>query len=489
MAEKKTRFTKSKIVCTIGPATNQSDMLRKMIEAGMDVARLNFSHGTHDDHRKVFDLIRETSDKIAILCDIQGPKIRVGMMNENKRFMLKRGQEYTITNRDILGDDKIISTSYKSLPKEVNSGDFLYVNDGIIALKVKSIENEEDIVCEVVAGGEISSRKGINIPKEISAKVPTKKDVEDLKFIASLEADYVAVSFVSNTSDIHRVKEILEREGANIPIISKIERPNAVKNIESIIKESQAIMVARGDLGVELNPWKVPAIQKEIIKKCNRAGKPVICATQVLDSMTQNPIPTRAEASDCFNAIYEGADAVMLSGETSVGDYPLETIEMMERIIKEAETAMPHRDPSYYDSHSRELRNLEILGHLIATSIFQLEERGEDLNKLCILVITNEYATSANVSKYRPPVPILVVTSNQKLYRQLFLQWGVEAIHLPFFADALTTNLMAVEEGYKAGYLSQGDNIIMISESVISKEVTNNLGFYSVDDILSFGKI
>ncbi|MHC1590893.1 MAG: pyruvate kinase [Candidatus Helarchaeales archaeon] len=481
-------FTKSKIVCTIGPATNNRQALKQMIEAGMDIARLNFSHGTHDDHQETFNMIRELSDKIAILCDIQGPKIRVGMMRDDKRYMLQRGQEYIITSRDLLGDDKIISTSYKPLPSEVQPGDFLYVNDGIIALKVKEVRNGTDIVCEVVSGGEISSRKGINVPKEISARVPTEKDVKDLKFIAELNADFVAVSFVSNEQDIHRVREILKNAGDEIPLIAKIERPAAVENIDSIIKTSNGIMVARGDLGVELNPWKVPSIQKEIIRKCNRAGKPVICATQVLDSMTHNPIPTRAEASDCFNAIYEGADAVMLSGETSIGDYPIESIKMMEKIIREAERAIPYRNPSRYDSHSKDLKNLEILGHLIATALVQFEERGDDLNSISILVVTNDFSTSANVSKYRPPVPILVVTSDQRLYRQLYLQWGVEAIHIPFFADALTTNLMAVEEGYKAGYIRKGDKIILVSESVISKEITNVLGFYEVDEVLDFGK-
>lgn len=488
MSKKERIFTKSKIVCTLGPACNNETTLKQMIEAGMDVARLNFSHGTHDDHSKIFNMVRGISERIAILCDIQGPKIRVGKMAEDKRYFLERGQKYTITSRDILGNGEIVGTEYKRLPKEVEKGDRLYINDGIIAMTVDEVKDGTDVICEVLAGGEISSRKGMNIPKDISAKVPTKKDIEDLEFIATLGADYVAVSFVSESSDVKRVQDLLKKEGADIPLISKIERPRAVKNFNAILEVSQGIMVARGDLGVEMNPWMVPAIQKEIILKANRAGKPVICATQVLDSMTHTPIPTRAEASDCFNAIYEGADAVMLSGETSVGDYPVDTIRMMENIITEAENAMPRRDPNYYDSHSKELKNLEVLGHLISTAVQEFKERGDDLSRLCIVVVTNDFATSANVSKYRPAVPILVVTADESLYRQLFLQWGVEAIRVPFFADALTTNLIAVEEGAKHGYLHKGDKIIMISESILSTEVTNVLGFYSVDEILKFGQ-
>ncbi len=484
MEGKKKRVTRSKIVCTIGPASNSEQMIRELINAGMDVARLNLSHGTHESHTETFNRIRNVSEKIAILFDIQGPKIRIGDIKDKKTYFLKLGDQFTLTSRDIEGNNEIVSVSYKKLPAEVDPGDLLYINDGLVGLKVLEVTNGTDIKCEVITGGEISSHKGINAPNvKITAKVPTEKDIADLKLAARLKPDYIAASFVSSANDVENVKKVILEEGISVPIISKIERPIAVKDFDSILEASDGIMVARGDLGVEVQSENVPGLQKNMIRKCNRVGKPVICATQMLDSMQWNPIPTRAEASDVFNAIFDGADAVMLSGETAVGDYPLESIKMMEKIIINAENSMPPLDLYQYDSKSPS--NSEILAHA-GLVILRLIEHHRKSKLDAIVVITRSGHTAKMISKFRPNTPIFAVTFDKAIYRKLFLLWGVEAFIIKQLSDLDSINKSAVETVYNQGYVSMDDTILISSGSdLVPHMQTTSISLFSVKDIIS----
>jgi pyruvate kinase len=491
METKRKRVTRSKIVCTIGPSTWSEEMIKKLIDAGMDVARLNLSHGTHESHTETFNRIREISDKLAILFDIQGPRIRLGKINgdesNDKKYILKLGDTYTLTSRDVEGNGEIASITYKELPSEVQPGDTLYINDGIVGLQVLCVENGTDIKCDVISGGEISSHKGINAPNvTMTAKVPTKKDIKDLKLAAKLEPEYVAASFVSSADDVNDVQKIIEDGGVSIPIISKIERPIAIKNFDSILEASDGIMVARGDLGVEMQSENVPILQKEIIRKCNKVGKPVICATQMLDSMQWNPIPTRAEASDVFNAIFDGADAVMLSGETAVGKYPIQSVKMMEKIIINAENSMPPVDLQYYDSISPS--NSEILAHAGMVILRQIElHRKTKLD--AIIVITRSGHTAKMISKYRPNVPIFAVTFDKKVYRKSFLFWGVEAMFIDAKEKLHAMVQDAVKRVYNEGYVELDDTIIISSGSdLVPHQKTTSIGLFTVSDIIGEDK-
>ncbi|MHA1384194.1 MAG: pyruvate kinase [Candidatus Helarchaeota archaeon] len=483
MDKKPKRITRSKIVCTIGPATSSEEMIKELIDAGMDFARLNFSHGTHESHTNTYNRIREISEKIGIIFDIQGPKIRLGKMKDNKKYFLKMGDIFTITSRDIEGNNIIASTTYKELPAEVNPGDLIYINDGIVGLNVLNIENGTDIKCEVVTGGEISSHKGINVPNvKFAAKVPTEKDKSDLRLAAKLYPEYIAASFVSSADDVKNIKNLLQDEGAEIPIISKIERPIAIRQFDSILEISDGIMVARGDLGVEMQSENVPILQKEIIRKCNRVGKPVICATQMLDSMQWNPIPTRAEASDVFNAIFDGADAVMLSGETAVGKYPLNSVKMMEKIIINAENSMPPVDLHYFDSNSP--TNSEILSHAGMIILREIEHhRKAKLD--AIIVVTRSGYTARMISKYRPNVPIFAITFDKTTFRRLFLLWGVEAMYIDRLKNLYEIIKTSVEEVYKKGYLELEDTILISSGSdLVPHMQTTSISLYNVKDII-----
>ncbi|MHA2128432.1 MAG: pyruvate kinase, partial [Promethearchaeota archaeon] len=316
-----------KVVSTIGPASSSKQMLKKLIEAGVDIFRLNFSHGTGEEKRELVERIRSVNEYTGILADIQGPKIRVGKFKDEKSYSLNIGQEVTVFEKEILGDQDQFSVPLEGFLRSMKVGEVFFINDGIIKIRVRSKANDH-IIGEVLAGGMISDRKGVNIPAgELKQRVPTEKDVKDLELIAELDPEYVAISFVSDGSDVLHVKRILENFGNdNIKLISKIERPIALDNFDEILEVSDGIMVARGDLGVEIDPDKVPLEQKEMIYKCNKEGKPVIVATQMLESMINAPIPTRAEANDVFNAVFDGSDAVMLSGETAVGKYPTNAV-------------------------------------------------------------------------------------------------------------------------------------------------------------------
>ncbi|MEJ2628189.1 MAG: pyruvate kinase, partial [bacterium] len=327
---------RAKIVCTLGPSTNTHEKIAALAKAGMDVARLNFSHGTHREHENIIKIIRRVSKElnrpIAILQDLQGPKIRVQTFSQGS-VDLKSGNDFILTTRNVKGDEKRVSVSYTSFNRDVQVGDIILLDDGLIRLKVKKIEGK-DVHCRVIYGGILSDHKGVNLPgSRLSVKALTQKDKKDLEFGLEKEVDYIALSFVQQPKDIKEIKSLIAKHKKNIPVVAKIEKPQAVETIDEIVEIADVIMIARGDLGVELNPEEVPAIQKHIISLCNQKGVPVITATQMLDSMIHNPRPTRAEASDVANAILDGTDAVMLSGETAAGQYPVESVKMMHRII------------------------------------------------------------------------------------------------------------------------------------------------------------
>ncbi len=337
-------FRHSKIVCTIGPATRSPRMIRRLLEAGMDVARLNFSHGTHQEHAHSIAMLRDAAIEhekpIAILADLQGPKIRTGPLAGSRPVQLRAGQRFVITTSRILGDSTRVNTTFTPLPREVHRGDRILLSDGLIELRVRQVRGRE-VICEVVNGGALGEHKGINLPG-IKLRVPalTPKDRADLAFALKHGANYIAVSFVRRPEDVLLAKSLVRRAGLDTPVIAKLEKPEAIGNLAAILRAADGVMVARGDLGVEMSPERVPVVQKTIIARAREFRKPVITATQMLESMTENPRPTRAEASDVANAVFDGSDAVMLSAETATGKYPVEAVSMMARIIEEAESSI-----------------------------------------------------------------------------------------------------------------------------------------------------
>ncbi|MFX0030044.1 MAG: pyruvate kinase, partial [Candidatus Hermodarchaeota archaeon] len=451
-----------KIISTLGPASSSKQMLKKLIEAGVDIFRLNFSHGTHDEKRELVKRIRGIDKYTGILADIQGPKIRVGLFKEDNAYSLNIGQEVKVFEKEIEGDQEQFSVPLEGFLKSMRIGNVFFVNDGIIKIKVTS-KAEDHIVGEVLAGGMISNRKGVNIPTgELQQRVPTKKDVQDLELIAELDPEYVAISFVSDSSDVLHVKKILENYGNNsIKLISKIERPIALDNFDAILEVSDGIMVARGDLGVEIDPDKVPLKQKDMIYKCNKEGKPVIVATQMLESMINAPIPTRAEANDVFNAVFDGSDAVMLSGETAVGKYPTNAVQYMNQIAKTATENMPRRVPDEFDSDR--LTHTQTLGHAIhalAAEMQGLNFRGK------ILVITRRGYGARMIAKYRPPLPIIAITPSARTARELGLVWGVQPVHIEnidfFHMDAEEIIEQSVKHVVEINLLDENEHVIIL---------------------------
>jgi pyruvate kinase len=475
---------KTKIVCTIGPVTESREMLARLIGSGMDVARLNFSHGGHERHRMVFSNLRELSGKrgrnLAVLCDIQGPKIRTGKMREP--FVVNTDDLIRVTSEEVEGSHERFTINYSGLIEDLDIGDDIYINDGIVKLRVESKE-DRDLLCVVRSGGLISDRKGCNIPSaELSVRVPTEKDMEDLNLISELEPEYVAASFVADENDVIAIRRYLEGQGARgIKIISKVERPAALRNLDDIIEVSDGIMVARGDLGVEIPPHEVPVWQKEMCRKCNRAGIPVIVATQMLDSMIEHSRPTRAEASDVFNAVIDGADAVMLSNETSVGKHPLEAVEFMKDIVLTAEGEIPQRDPDYYDSPQQCM--IETVGHACSTIVKEFNDRNYSGK---VLAITDSGQSARMVSKYRPDRSIIAITPNRRTAREMKLVWGVA----PMFSDDIdntsleTRILSSIASVFERGSVESKDHVIVISSSLEIGDEGMVLGIYSVGEAL-----
>jgi len=394
-------------------------MIRKLIEAGMDVARLNFSHGSHQQHAESFAMLREAAVKfkkpIAILVDLQGPKIRTGALAGGGTVLLRGGQKFVITTARVLGDTTRVNTTFHPLPREVTKGHRILLSDGLIELRVEKTSHTE-VACRVVNGGILGEHKGINLPG-VKLRVPalTEKDRADLRFAAAQGADYIAVSFVRHPQDIVLAKSLVQRTQKHIPVLAKLEKPEAIENLDEILNVSEGVMVARGDLGVEMSPERVPVVQKEIISRAREHRRPVITATQMLESMTENPRPTRAEASDVANAIFDGSDAVMLSAETATGKYPVEAVGMMARIIEEAEVSI-HEFPR--PASTERLKVAETVAELVCHA-------SRELHMKLIAVFTHSGFTARLVSRYRPLVPIIAFSPEAETRRRMALLWGV----------------------------------------------------------------
>jgi pyruvate kinase len=411
----------SKIVCTIGPATRSPRMIRKLIQAGMDVARLNFSHGTHEEHAQSIALLGEVAVELkkplAILADLQGPKIRTGALAGGGTVLLRAGQKFVITTAKVLGDSTRVNTTFHPMPREVKRGDRILLSDGLIELRVEGTSHTE-VTCQVVNGGVLGEHKGINLPG-VQLHVPalTVKDRVDLRFALAHGADYVAVSFVRRPEDVSLAKSLVHRAKKDTPVIAKLEKPEAIENLDEILRVSDGVMVARGDLGVEMSPERVPVVQKNIIARAREFRRPVITATQMLESMTENPRPTRAEASDVANAIFDGTDAVMLSAETATGKYPVEAVGMMARIIEEAEASIQEYPRP---AAQEKLMVAETVAELVCHA-------SRELHMKLIAVFTHSGFTARLVSRYRPLVPIVAFSPEAETRRRLALLWGVTA--------------------------------------------------------------
>ncbi len=423
---------RTKIICTLGPSTNTLEKIIELIHAGMDVARLNFSHGSHSDHMTRIELVREASRRtgkpVAILQDLQGPKIRIGTLE--KTVLLKQGERLTITTDDIVGTYDRVSTTYKEIVRDVKRGDRILMDDGLLEVKVLD-KNEREVITEVVVGGLLKSQKGLNLPG-VNMSVPSlsEKDIEDAHFGLDNEVDMIALSFVRTAKDIEQLADIIRSRGKTTWIVAKIERPEAIENIDEIIAAANAIMVARGDLGVEMKTSAVPVLQKLIVQKCNAAYKPVIIATQMLESMTENPRPTRAEASDVANAVFDGTDAVMLSAETASGKYPIETVRTMCEIINNVEAKDIHHlllaERETFVPQSKNHAGMVDLSEAIATSAVDVANK---IHAKAIVVLSHTGSTAIKVSKQKPSMPIIVITDNEKVQRLMGLVWGVETIY------------------------------------------------------------
>ena len=465
-------FIRSKIVCTIGPASNSPEKLDQMINAGMDVARINMSHGSPEDHRPVIEHLRSVGN-CGILVDLPGPKIRLGDITEPINAEI--GQTLHFTNKKPTGPNDL-PVGYPKLPSEVNVGGHLFINDGIIDIEITDIDpDKQGFTAKVVSGGEISSRKGINAPgAKLSIKPPTEKDLKGIRFGVDMDCDWFAASFIRSKIDVDAVRSAIKEHGGDQPIISKIEHGEAIHNIAEIIDASDGIMVARGDLGIEIPPWDVPLLQKKIINACNLKGKPVIVATQMLESMMHNPRPTRAEASDVANALLDGADAVMLSGETAVGKYPVETVHAMNSIGWVVQEQIRKIDPQGLKG----LPLTDVIGDLATRAVDAVEPSA-------IIVVTRSGSSALMVSKHRPKATILTVAKDPKISRRMHMYWGVRPIDVQWTDDRDDLIIRAVEQSLEQGFISKTDVIEIVSGStLIAPGLTTTLEILKVEDIL-----
>jgi pyruvate kinase len=466
-------FRRTKIVATVGPASESEAMLLALMEAGADVFRLNFSHGDQASKVVLIQRIRELSRRrqraVAILGDLQGPKIRTGLM-EGGALELVAGEEVTITTREVWGADRLIPTTFRELPRDVRYGDQILLDDGLMELEVLEVAGEE-VHCRVLVGGVLKDRKGINLPgTAVSAPALTDKDREDLAFCLREGVDWVALSFVRSVADVLELKELIFQQKGDLKVIAKIEKPQAVDDFDAILEAADGIMVARGDLGVEMSPEKVPLIQKMIIRKCNEAGKPVITATQMLESMIEHPRPTRAETSDVANAILDGTDAVMLSAETASGKYPVEAVSLMVRVARDVEG-----DPVLKEKVFHPIP--EVLGYRrLSEAISQAACRvAENVGAAAILAFTQTGSTAAMVAKYRPVLPIYAVTPSQSVRRRLALYAGVRSLRVDIEGDT-EAQIRSVEEAVLAATdLKKGDVVVITMGSPVSAPGTTNL--------------
>ncbi|MYW93394.1 pyruvate kinase [Amycolatopsis rubida] len=449
---------RAKIVCTLGPATSTPEKMRALVDAGMDVARMNFSHGSHSDHKQVYDLVRsaaaESGRAVGILADLQGPKIRLGTFASGSAEW-RTGDVVRITVEDVAGTHDRVSTTYQGLARDAKPGDRLLVDDGKVGLVVKDVEGP-DVVCEVTEGGPVSNNKGVSLPgMDVSVPALSGKDIEDLEFALQLGVDFIALSFVRSPADIDLVHQVMDRVGkGRLPVVAKIEKPEAVYNLEAIVLAFDAVMVARGDLGVELPLEQVPLVQKRAIQICRENAKPVIVATQMLESMISNSRPTRAEASDVANAVLDGADAVMLSGETSVGRYPIETVQTMGRIVEAVETDSPVVPP---------------LSHVPRTKrgviSYAARDIGERLNAKALVAFTQSGDTVRRLARLHTRLPLMAFTPEQSVRSQLALTWGTTTQIVPR-VDSTDQMIQQVDHAMlEMGKYQRGDLVVIVAGS------------------------
>ena len=476
----------TKIICTIGPSSQDRKVLARMIENGMDVARMNMSHGDYEFHRKTIKLVRELSEEynrhIGVLIDLQGPKIRTGKLKK-ETVVLNEGDTLTLTIDDVPGDWNILSVNYRGLVNEAKPGDRILLDDGNIELKVLKVR-EREVVCRIINGGIIRSYRGVNLP-DTSLGIPsiTEKDMRDLEFGIAEGVDFVALSFVRKAQDVERLKELINGMGSDTPVITKIEKPEAVKNFDEIIMVTDGIMVARGDLGAETSPQEVPILQKMIIEKCNIAGKPVITATQMLESMIHHPRPTRAEASDVANAIFDGTDAVMLSGETAMGAYPVVTVKVMSEIIQRAEAEIKRNgNDILHRKVDRILAQLKRSTDIVPESICYSAMKITEIVPISYIVgFTLSGRTAHFLSKYRPPVPIIALSPNKRVLHRLSIYWGVRSEYIKEVSS--TEELLNEAESIlvNRGICKEGERVLLVSGvPVTTKEPTNMLKIHPV---------
>jgi pyruvate kinase len=462
---------KTKIVCTLGPASEKEEVLTQLVENGLNVCRFNFSHGSHEEHKDRLDMAKKVREKlnqpVALLLDTKGPEIRTGNFDAPE-VLLEEGQKFIVTMKDILGTKEMCTVSYKSLANDVVPGDTILIDDGLVGLRVNEI-NGDDIVCTVENSGIVKNHKGVNVPGvKINLPAITEKDISDIEFGISQGIDYIAASFVRKASDVLAIREILERNNAtDIQIISKIENQEGVDNLDEILKVSDGIMVARGDLGVEIPTEDIPVVQKMMIKKCNELAKPVITATQMLDSMMRNPRPTRAEVTDVANAIYDGTDAIMLSGETAAGKYPVESVKIMATIAKRTEQTLDYNNLLNQNAKNNSTVTDAISHATCSTAV--------DLDASAIITSTSSGHTARMVSKFRPKCPIVATTNDEKVMRRLALTWGVYSIKS---ADSKNTDEVienSIEAARSANYIKNGELVVITAGVPVGISGTTNL--------------
>ena len=462
---------RTKIVCTLGPASQSEDVLRELILNGLNVCRFNFSHGSHEEHKGRIDMVKKVREElnkpIAILLDTKGPEIRTGNFADPE-VLLEEGSEFTITMDEVVGTKEICTVSYKGLADDVKEGDSILIDDGLVGLRVKSVENG-NIKCIVENSGIVKNHKGVNVPGvKINLPAITPKDISDIEFGIEEGIDMIAASFVRKASDVLAIREILEKNNAgDVLILSKIENQEGVENIDEILQVSDGIMVARGDLGVEIPTEEIPIVQKMIIKKCNELAKPVITATQMLDSMIRNPRPTRAEVTDVANAIYDGTDAIMLSGETAAGKYPVEAVKVMASIAKRIEQTLDY-DRMLKEKGSKNVTVTDAISHATCTTAV-------DLNASAIITSTSSGYTAKMVSKFRPQAPIIAATSNESVMRRLALTWGVCPIKSALAGNTDEVIEKSIEASIENGYVKNGELVVITAGVPVGVSGTTNL--------------
>ena len=470
---------RAKIVCTLGPSCNTEAGIRGLLQSGMDVARLNFSHGSHDEHARSIQALRQIASEvgkpICILQDLQGPKIRTGRLKGHQPVKLKAGELVTITTCDVEGTAELLSTTFSGLPREVGPGSRILLSDGRIELEVRAVHGE-DIECVIVTGGALAEHQGINLPgAALSIPALTEKDRKDLEFGVKHAVDLVALSFVRSASDVRTARGIIAARNSDIPVFAKLEKPQALDQLEAILEAADGVMVARGDLGVEMPPEKVPVIQKHVIQRAAEWRKPVIIATQMLESMIENPRPTRAEASDVANAIFDGTDAVMLSGETASGKYPLEAVGMMAKIVVEAENNIAEFTQPRRRRENRALSISETICESIAHS-------ADDLDMAAIAVFTETGNTARMLSKYRPKSQIYAFSHVPAVCNRMNLLWGVHPIRRDHALNSEEMLSTAEQELLRSGRIKPGQVLGVVAGTQMSSGSTNFMRLHVVED-------